>query len=528
MKLVTSESMRAIDRECIENRGIPGLDLMERAGAGTVAFLDRELGPLSDRAVAIVCGRGNNGGDGFVIARELRDRGSAVSVYLVGSCEDVSGDARTNLERYGREDVEELSDAGAMGGFAEALTRSDVVVDALFGTGFEGAPRDLSGMVISQMRAAGRPILAVDVPSGLNATSGAIEGECVTARWTCTMALPKRGFFVNPGRSVVGRIHVVDIGVPADAIEAAAVRDNVLTTREAKELLPARDAEGHKGAFGRVLVVAGSVGFTGAAALAAMSALRSGAGLVYLATPSSLNDVLEAKLTEVITVPLPETPGRSISSDAVPALRSMLESVDALAVGPGLSRDRSTAEMVRELVSELHVPCVVDADGLNALTLDIVAGRRGDSPFVLTPHPGEMGRLMGLSASEVQSRRENVAREAAEGTRASVVLKGAATVCSDPSGELYLNPTGNSGLATAGTGDVLTGAIAALLAGGCDGLTAGAVGAFVHGLAGDIAAGRVGARGMVAGDVLHHVPEALRVIEGAEALRGNDPPVGAT
>ena len=253
MKFVTSETMRAIDSECIDKLGIPGLKLMENAGVGTVRFIERELGPQKDRTVTVVCGKGNNGGDGFVIARELRRSGASVSVYLVGHRDDVSGDARTNLGRLGLENVVELSDGRSIAGFVEVMTKSDFIVDAVFGTGFNGVPRGLSGTVIGQMNACGRPVLAVDVPSGLNATTGIAEGECVNAAWTCTMGLSKRGFYIDHGRACVGKLHVVDIGVPAKAIEAVGVRDNILTMRDAAVVdveAPLRQA--HRARPGRV------------------------------------------------------------------------------------------------------------------------------------------------------------------------------------------------------------------------------------------------------------------------------------
>jgi hydroxyethylthiazole kinase-like uncharacterized protein yjeF len=517
MKLVTSEGMRAIDRECIDRQGIPGLRLMENAGTGTARFIQGEIGLERDRSVVIVCGKGNNGGDGFVIARELAAAGARVSVYLAGRCDDVAGDARTNLDRYGRESVTELSEGRSVGLLVEEMAKCDLVIDAVFGTGFRGVPRGLSGTVIGQMNLCGRPILAVDVPSGLDATTGAAEGECVRASWTCTMGLPKRGFFVEPGRSLVGRLHVVDIGVPQKALDAMQIRDNVLTAPEAAVLLPPRPPDAHKGMFGRILVVAGSVGYTGAAALASEAALRSGAGLVTLATPSSLNDILEVKLTEVITKPLPETGARTIARSATPLVLDALGAADALAIGPGLSRDGETQAFVQDVVSEVAVPCVVDADGLNALTPAHIARRRGEAPLVVTPHPGEAARLLGLPVEEIQARRDETARAAAADLRATVVLKGAGTVIADPSGEAYLNPTGGSGLATGGTGDVLTGAIAALLARGMDGLHAGALGAYVHGLAGDLAAAERGSIGMIAGDVLDALPDAYREIEASGA-----------
>jgi len=517
MKFVTSETMRAIDSECIDNLGIPGLKLMENAGVGSVRFIEHELGPQKGKVVTVVCGKGNNGGDGFVIARELRRLGASVSVYLVGHRDDVSGDARTNLGRLGLESVVELSDGRSIAGFVEVMTKSDFIVDAVFGTGFNGVPRGLSGTVIGQMNSCGRPILAVDVPSGLNATTGIAEGECVNAAWTCTMGLSKRGFYIDHGRACVGKLHVVDIGVPRKAIETVGVRDNALTMRDAAELLPARPFDGHKGTFGTVVVIAGSVGYTGAAALTAASALRTGAGLVYLGVPSSLNDIMETKLTEVITRPLAETAARSLSPESLPDIRELLANADVLALGPGISGDQETRSLVRSIVAEVSVPCVIDADGLNALTPESIGQRTDDAPVILTPHPGEMARLAGCSVRDVLADREGVARATAASARATVVLKGVGSIVAAPSGELYMNPTGNSGLASGGTGDVLTGIIAAFLGRGVEPTRAAALGVYVHGLAGDLAAEALGEAGMIAGDVLDHVPYAL--MELGEANR---------
>jgi hydroxyethylthiazole kinase-like uncharacterized protein yjeF len=515
MKIVSSDGMRAIDNECIGGRGIPGLKLMENAGVGTVRFIEQELGSQAGRSVTVVCGKGSNGGDGFVIARELLARQAEVKVYLAGHATDVSGDARTNLDRLPAGTVIELADGRSVGDLVESMAKSDLVIDAVFGTGFAGEPRGLSGTVIGQMNLCGQPVLAVDVPSGLNATTGVAEGECVRALWTCTMGLPKRGFFLRPGMSYVGKLHVVDIGVPAAAIDAVGVYENVLMPAEIAALLPERPDDGNKGTFGKIIVIAGSVGYTGAAALTSYSALRSGAGLVTLGIPSSLNDVMEAKLTEVITKPLAETQSRSLAAEALPAIQELLGGADAVAIGPGLSRDASTEALVRSLVESVEIPCVVDADGLNALSVERVGARRGSAPLVLTPHPGEMARFIGQPLDSVLKRRQEIARETAAKCRATVVLKGAGTIVADPSGEVYLNATGNSGLATGGTGDVLTGIIVSFLGQGVPATIAAALGAYVHGLAGDIAAAELGTRGMVAGDVMDALPRALLGIESS-------------
>jgi NAD(P)H-hydrate epimerase len=515
MKLVTSESMRAIDAYTIEQIGVESLKLMESAGIGTVKFIERELSPVAGKRVSVVCGKGNNGGDGFVIARELKLRGAEVEVFLVGRSVDVTGDARVNLDRLGARTVVELAEAGALPNLVESMRKSDLIVDAVFGTGFEGAPRGLSGTVIGQMNLSCSPILAVDVPSGLNATTGCADGDCVHANWTCTMAFPKRGFFAGRGRRCIGVLEVVDIGVPAKAVEAVGVRDNVLTPREAAELMPTRPDDGHKGTFGKVVVVAGSVGYSGAAALTSMSAMRSGAGLVYLAVPESLNDVMEVKLTEVITIPVPETAKRSIAGGALAGIREMAKDADAVAIGPGISRNAETQTLVQQLVSDIDVPCVIDADGLNALTPGLVGSRSGNVSVVLTPHPGEMSRLTGYGVEDIQSRRDEVSREVAERERASVLLKGALSVTADPCGEIYINPTGNSALASGGTGDVLTGIVVALLARGLSGTEAAALAAYIHGLAGDLASAERGVAGTIASDVLDLVPRAIRDLEAA-------------
>jgi NAD(P)H-hydrate epimerase len=323
------------------------------------------------------------------------------------------------------------------------------------------------------------------------------------------MGLPKRGFYLRSGRELVGHVHVVDIGIPRAAIEQVGVRDNVLTPEEARRLLPERPDAGHKGSFGTVVILAGSAGYTGAAALTSTAALRAGSGLVLLGVPRSLNDVMETKLTEVITRPLPETEARSLSAQALEGAREMLAGAEALAIGPGLSLDAGTRDFVRSVVAEVTVPCVIDADGLNALSIEEIGRRERGAPAVLTPHPGEMSRLTGRSVDEILADRDEIARDVAARSGATVVLKGAASVIADPGGEVWINPTGNSGMASGGTGDVLTGVIASFLGQGLSATNAAVLGAYVHGAAGDLAAETLGQRGMIAGDVLDHLPLAL-------------------
>ncbi len=513
MRLVTAESMRAVDRHAIDVMGIPGLDLMEEAGMGTVGVLVEVTGVEAGDRVVVVCGKGNNGGDGFVVARGLRGFGVEVDVFLLGTAADVTGDARTNLDFLDPGSFTEITDEKGLDALAEALDEADVAVDAIFGTGFSGEPRGLAGDAIAIINSSDLSVLAVDVPSGLDASTGGVEGECIIAEWTSTMAFPKKGFFLHPGREFVGDIHVVDIGIPKEAAEAAGGHQHVLTPVDAAALAPERDPAGHKGTFGHVAVVAGSVGYTGAATLASMSALRSGAGLVTLGVPSSLNDILEAKVTEVITRPLPESPARSLGTSALPQLRELIGGADAVAIGPGLSMHAETVELVRSIVSGLDTPAVIDADGLNALTPDLIGARSGDAAVVLTPHPGEMACLVGCPPEDVLADRERFACAVAEQARATVVLKGAATIIATIAGDVMINPTGNDGMATAGSGDVLTGIIAALLARGMSGPDAAALGAYVHGLAGDLAASSIGGTGMIAGDIMEFIPDAFAELE---------------
>jgi len=513
VRLVTTDEMRAIDSRAIDGLGIPGLTLMESAGMGTVQFIESELGDPGGARIVIICGKGNNGGDGFVIARGLRDLGAEVGVYLLGKPGELTGDARTNYERLEPGSVSELLDEGGLPDSLGEMVESELIIDAIFGTGFEGAPRGLHKDVIAAINASGRPVLAVDVPSGLNASTGAREGECVIASWTCTMALPKRGFYLHPGREAAGIVHVVDIGITEDVITAIQPKRSVLTEEEASHLLPKRDPGGHKGTFGRIAVIAGSVGYTGAAALTSLAALRSGAGLVTLGIPGSLNDILEAKLTEVITRPLMETAERSLSVAALPGVKSLLESADAMALGPGLSQNGETQELIRAIVGDLSLPCVIDADGLNALTPEDIGARHGDAPVVITPHPGEMARLCGRTMADVLEKREEVAADVATRARATVILKGAASVVAGASGEIYLNPTGNDGMASGGTGDVLTGIVAALLGRGMPALDAGVLGAYIHGRAGDIAACAVGRMALIAGDLIDLLPDVYSELE---------------
>ena len=507
MKVATAEQMRGFDRRASEEFGVPSIVLMENAGRSVFEAVRDALGGLENRHITIVAGRGNNGGDGFVVARHLREAGARVSVFLLGSPEDVGGDARTNLDMLLESGVA-VSGVASANDITAALATSHAVVDAMFGTGLRGEVTGLPAEVISAINAAGKPVVAVDIPSGMDADTGEILGACVEADCTVTFALPKIGLLTYPGAACVGQMTVADIGIPKclyDGITVELVDESMAASK-----LPARPPDAHKGTFGTAVVIAGSLGMTGATAMASEAALRAGAGLSTLGCPAGLWNVMAAKLTEVMTRGLPDGGNGAFSADAVSQALELIEKGDSTVVGCGIGTHAGTIEFVHRLVKLARKPMIVDADGLNALAQDvgILEGEHGD--LVLTPHPGEMSRLLGTSVQAVQSNRMDVAREAASRFRCVVVLKGARTLIADPSGRVFINPTGGPGLATGGTGDVLAGAIGGLLAQGLSPLDAAVCGAFVHGRAGDIAAEELGAAGTIAGDVLGALPYALK------------------
>ncbi|HHV94678.1 MAG TPA: NAD(P)H-hydrate dehydratase [Firmicutes bacterium] len=518
MKLLTAAEMRAVDSRVVREIGIPSLILMENAGrqvAGVAAaFLQRTAG----RKVSIICGRGNNGGDGLVAARYLHHRGYKVRVFLLTRFEELSGDPLANYRICGQLgiDVQEV-DEKYLPKLRVCLSLSDLIIDALLGTGIKGAPKGLVQQVIDMINDVDKPVLSVDLPSGLDADTGAVPGCCVKASVTVTLAAPKVGLLVYPGRNYVGELFVADIGIPPSVLESAG-RGTVLEAPLVKKALPARPPDGHKGTFGRLMILAGSPGMTGAAAMAAEAALRTGVGLVTVGVPQSLNDVLEVKLTEVMTLPLPETADRSLSIEALPVILEKMDGIDAVVIGPGLSRNASTGQLVEALLEQASCPVVLDADGLNlAAERKVLQKRTADSsPLVITPHPGEMGRLMDCSTAEVQADRVAAARRAAETFKCTTVLKGAGTVVAAAGGDFWVNTTGNVGMATGGTGDVLSGIIGALLAAGVEPTAAACGGVYVHGLAGDRAAGRKGTVALIAGDLIEALPEVWQAIEREE------------
>lgn len=511
-----------MDKAAVELYGMDGIVLMENAGAA-VARAAAEVGAERRDCLAPWCGwsarkisacifagKGNNGGDGFVAARHLVGYGVDVSVYVTGTLDGISGDARANLEILTNMGVDVVALAAEEDWSSAAcdLAGADVAVDAILGTGAKGAPFGEAARAISLMNESLVPVIAVDVPSGVDAYNGSIKGTCITAHTTVTLALPKTGLLMYPGAAHVGRLIVNHIGLPAALIDSPEIKTSLVGPDDVSLSLPKRKPDAHKGDCGRVLVVAGSRGMAGAAALASQAALRAGAGLVFLATPESVASQVSAAITEVIVVPLPETSLGAIHRDAVDQVLDKAVRCDAIVVGPGLTASEDSRLVVESFVAKCRVPMVLDADALNVLLgrLDIL--REAEAPVILTPHPGEMSRLTGANVEEINEDRLGWARRAAGLSGAVVVLKGARTATATPDGFAYLNSTGNPGMATAGSGDVLSGVIGSLMAQGVSPVRAAISAVFLHGLAGDIAALEVGIYGMVAGDILLRIPRA--------------------
>ncbi|MEP6953401.1 MAG: NAD(P)H-hydrate dehydratase [Solirubrobacteraceae bacterium] len=487
------ERMRAADAWAIEEQGIPGLELMERAGRG---LAEVTAGELREGTIAVVCGKGNNGGDGYVVARLLRDAGRDVRVLATAPVDELQGDARANAERVG----------GVQAFSAAALEGCSGAVDALLGTGFSGTPHGAAAEAIAALNASGLPVVAADVPSGVDAASGEVAGEAVRARATAAFAGAKPGLWINPGRAHSGAITAVDIGIPAGAPvpepDVGLIDDDALLA-----LLPSREAGWTKFTSGHVLVAGGSRGLTGAPCLVSEAAQRTGAGYVTACVPASLETIFEIRLLEAMTRGLPDSGGAHTEAGARTVLE-LSERGGALAVGPGVGRSDGAVAFVRAIVLDAEPPVLLDADGLNAFAGDAggLAARGGAT--VLTPHEGELGRLLGVESAAVQARRLHQIRAAARVTGAIVVLKGDDTLIARPDGVVAVSPGATPALATAGTGDVLSGVIAALLARSVDPFVAACAGVRLHARAGRHAAERLGVDGVLARDVVEALPVA--------------------
>ena len=512
MKICTRETAREIDRRTIEEFGVPGVVLMENAGRAVARAILERYPEASD--IAVVCGGGNNGGDGFVAARHLLSAGKKVSAHLARKKESYSGDAKTNLDALLRTgaDVRELDGELPRAGGA------DVIVDAVFGTGLA---RDVGGFyekLVNFMNGAGKPVVSVDIPSGLDADSGRPMGAAVRADATVTFAHAKLGTCVHPGVEHAGTLYVADITTPGEL--SRDLPHELLTFRLCAGLVRKREADSHKGTHGHLLVLAGAPGKSGAAVLCALGAIRAGSGLVTLGVPRSIAGTIEEKTTEAMSVSLADSGDGTFSPDATEdALAQLRDKKAALAMGPGVSTSAPASEFVAAVARECEVPLVLDADALNiaAENLDII--RKTGAPVVVTPHPGEMARLLGTDTKSVQADRVGAAAGFAREHGCHVVLKGARTVVASPDGDVSINPTGNPAMATGGTGDVLTGVIGGLLAQGYSPRDACRLGVFLHGHAADLLLGETGAAGFTATDISDKIPASASSVLSATEER---------
>lgn len=506
--------MRRVDARAVEAYGIPSLTLMEAAGTAVAAALVEEIPDLSRRPVVIVCGKGNNGGDGLVVARHLTRLGILARVALIAPAFGLTGDVATNLARARADGVvvDEIDD-GAWSRNPLAFDRQAIVVDALLGTGVNGGARGLVARAIDAINASGGTVIAIDIPSGADADTGRLAGPTVRAHRTLTLCRPKPCLVLEPAASHAGPWRVLDIGVPEEAVAAEPNNLAWFDAEAAARLMPDRPRDAHKGTMGHLLAVAGSRGRSGAAVLLARAALRSGVGLVTVGTPRSTQPIVAAAQAEIMTEGFVESRGGGVGIMGHVAALALLAKCDALALGPGLGTERGTRVAVASLLAGRNTPAVLDADGINAFSADRRPRARlhaGRHPLVVTPHPGEAARLLGSDTGEIQADRLGSARRIAEATAAVVVLKGSCSVVAHPDGRASFNASGNPGMATAGTGDALAGVVGALLARGVEAFDAARLGTYVHGAAGDLAAERFGEDGMIAGDLIEGLPEVWR------------------
>jgi ADP-dependent NAD(P)H-hydrate dehydratase / NAD(P)H-hydrate epimerase len=498
MKILTSQQMKSIDRRATERFAVPSLVLMENAAIAVVDAIFEHYGGAGCERAAIICGTGANGGDGLAVARHLENRGVVPHVFIVGDRKAMAGDALTNLticERLGIP-MYDVTDADSLGDALVHAAGSDLVIDALFGTGLNRAPDGLFAEVIRAMNELSLPIVAVDLPSGANASSGEPFDPCVRADVTVTFAAPKLCHVFEPAALACGEVIVADISIPHAALEDENVTLSLTTPGDVRPHLGPRLAATHKGTYGHVAIVAGSPGRSGAAVLAARGSIRTGAGLVSVATDEETARLVHAGSIESMTYS---------GSDVL----GFLAGKDAVLVGPGLHDDEDHYPRVRALAGAIELPLVLDASGLNAFAARAAEINPQRRPRVITPHPGEMARLLGIETKAVNANRIEVAREAARACNCVVVLKGHQTLIADPEGHVNVNPTGNPGMATGGMGDVLGGMIAALLARGLDPFDAAMTAVYLHGFAGDLLKDEMGDTGLAALDLAERLPAAI-------------------
>jgi NAD(P)H-hydrate epimerase len=530
MKLATAQDMRKIEELTVQEHSLTITRLMEKAGGAVAKVLEETYSPLSKKAFGVLCGKGNNGGDGLVIAKLLKQKKASVVIVLASEADELSPEAKKQYQKAKAAKVPVLKITGGenIKAVQAALEECDLIVDGLLGTGLsrpvEGLYRDLFRLV----KKLKKPVIAIDIPSGLSADSGSPMGDVLPAQMTVTFGLPKFGFYTPLGSSFTGTLKVVNIGFPEALLNASFIHQELSNLSMVQKSLPPYDENTHKGTRGRVLVIAGARGLTGAATLSAYGAQRIGAGLVTVACAESLNAILEIKLTEAMTAPVPEIEGGFLSPKAIGRILDLAVNVNSVVLGPGIGRNRETGQLVKDLIMKLTMPMVVDADALYLMGGHLDHFKTAQAPIIITPHPGEAAWLLKTTITAVEQNRLKVAKQLAQDYNMVVVLKGRFTVIANPQGEVRVNPTGNRGLATGGTGDVLSGIIGGLLAQRLPVFEAATVGVYLHGLAGEEASRKFGPDGLLAGDLLPLLPGLLRHARETTELQCPSPSISKT
>ena len=505
MKVSTVSEMRALDRRAIEEFGIAQELLMENAGQAAYFVLLREFG-IKDKTFSVFCGTGNNGGDGFVVARKIHSNGGEVKVHILGDPGKYRGAAKINLEIISRLPIE-VQQLQSLDSVKGDIAQSDLIVDAILGTGITGDVRGLYSEVIESINESGKPVLSIDIPSGIHGDTGQIMGAAVKADYTVTFGLPKIGNMLFPGYELGGKLFVSYISFPPSMVNDESLKVAINHTRD----LPPRNKRGHKGNFGDVLFVAGAAGYFGAPYFAALSFLKAGGGYSRLAAPHAIIPSIASKGSEIVFVPQRETHSGSISLENKESLLSLSEKMDVVVLGPGLSLDEETQQLARDLAQAIDKPLLIDGDGITALCQDLQIIKERQAETILTPHLGEMSRMTDMSPADIEEQKIDVLQRTATDLHATIVLKGAHSLIGCPDGRVFINMSGNSGMATAGSGDVLTGTIAAMFGLGLSVEEAVRKGVFIHGLAGDLAAGDKGEDGITAQDILDYLPLAVKM-----------------
>ncbi len=521
MYLVKAREMQEIDRDAIESFGIPGRVLMENAGRGTFDMILDLFPDIFDKKVCVLCGRGNNGGDGFVVARYLMEHNIETDIFLLSSRDRLKGDARANMslveklcalrrkENNCDSRIIQIPDKEEFLKYRHRIIHNDLFVDGIFGTGLNSDVRGFFRDVIDLVNSSKMPVISIDIPSGLNTDTGKPCGVCIKAFATASFAFAKPGHILYPGREFTGKLKIIDIGIPRFIADKKSPELHLIEKKNVQSFFTPRNPQAHKGNFGHLLIIAGSTGKTGAAALASNAAMACGTGLVTLGIPQSLNSVMEPQVTEPMTFPLPEKDEGILSDEGFDRIVELADGKTAVAIGPGIGTDKDTGVLVKRLIKSIDLPLILDADALNLIASDPEILKKRQAPVVITPHPGEMARLVGASSSGIQQNRLDTAQNFAVHFGVILVLKGAGTITAMPDGRAFICTKGNSGMASGGMGDALTGIISGLTAQGLSSENAAVAGPYIHGMCGDTLACTRGSFGFTASDLVKIIPETI-------------------